>query len=145
DERLRFRLVSAPQDFSAAVRSWSLQPRLWIDIEVADYYGRQPRVSTLQVRDSAGVTVVDCLGETEPVLHHEFVPHVMGNPEVEKWAHQAAYERRFLGGDRVQNLRCTLTVARSLPYYRLPTTSRSLAGLAACFWGVDVDKSLQTH
>jgi hypothetical protein len=46
----------------------------------------------------------------------------MANEQVEKWAHYARYERRFLGQDRVANLNCTFEVARTFPY------SRSVSG-----------------
>lgn len=142
---LGFALINDAVAFTAAVGGWSGQPRLWIDVEVADYYSKSARVSLLQVRDSAGtVTVVDCLrDDMQAQLNAEFVPRVMGNPAVEKWAHHARYEQRFLGGDTVQNLHCTLALAKELPYYRLPTRSCSLAALVRHFWGLEVDKSFR--
>lgn len=146
-ETIPFKLIDAADAFKSAVAVWVSQPRLWIDIEVADYFSKDARVAALQVRDSAGeVTVVDCLAEPLlAVLHGEFVPRVMENAQVEKWAHNAPYERRFLGGDRVENLRCTLALSRSLPYYRLPTRAWSLAALVHYFWGLTIDKSFQAQ
>jgi ribonuclease D len=74
--------------------------------------------------------VVDVLeASMRQVLDEEFIPQVMANQQVEKWAHYARYERRFLGEDRVANLNCTFEMARTLPYYRLPLRSLSLAAL----------------
>jgi hypothetical protein len=40
--------------------------------------------------------VVDVLeGSTRQVLDEEFIPQVMANEQVEKWAHYARYERRL--------------------------------------------------
>jgi ribonuclease D len=48
-----------------------------------------------------------------------------------------------LGQDRVINLNCTFETARSIPYYRLPLRSLSLAALAEHFFGVKLDKTYQ--
>ncbi len=142
---LEFRLIDKPDVFDGAIASWSRQPRLWIDIEVADYYRPDAHVATLQVRDSEGaVTVVDCLRDGMPArLKGNFVPKIMQSSAVEKWAHCARYEQRFLGREAVQNLRCTLALSKELPYYHLPTRSWSLASLVRHFWGEDLDKSFQ--
>ena len=144
---LSFKLIDTAEQFTSAVAGWARQPRLWIDIEVADYFSKDARVAALQVRDTAGeIIVVDCLAASlHAVLHGEFVPRVMENASVEKWAHNAPYERRFLGGARVENLRCTLALSRSLPYYRLPTRAWSLAALVYYFWGLNIDKSYQAQ
>ena len=52
--------------------------------------------------------VVDVLeGEMQQLLRDEFIPQVMANEQVEKWAHYARYERRFLGKNVLQTLNCT--------------------------------------
>jgi hypothetical protein len=64
---------------------------------------------------------VDVLeGPMRQILDEDFIPQVMANDKVEKWAHYARYERRFLGQDRVANLNCAFEMARFFPYYRLP-------------------------
>jgi hypothetical protein len=88
--------------------------------------------------------VVDVLeGSMRQVLHEEFIPQVMANDQIEKWAHYARYERRFLGQNRVANLKCTFEKARTFPYYRLPLRSLSLAALVKHFFGKELDKTLQ--
>ena len=77
------------------------------------------------------------------LLEDMFVPQVMANPGVEKWAHYARFERKFLGQDRVKNLNCTFELARSIPYYRLPLRSLSLASLVDHIFGVSLDKTFQ--
>src|SRR5262249_49772726 len=57
--------------------------------------------------------------------------------------HYARYECRFLGQNRVANLNCTFEMARTLPYYRLPIRSLSLAALVKHFFGHELDKTLQ--
>jgi ribonuclease D len=87
---------------------------------------------------------VDVLeGPLSQILHEEFIPQVMANDQVEKWAHYARYERRFLGQDRVTNLNCTFEMARKFPYYRLPIRSLSLASLVKQFFDQELDKTLQ--
>ena len=88
--------------------------------------------------------MVDVLeGSTRQVLDEEFIQQVMANEQVEKWAHYARYERRFLGQDRVANLNCTFEMARAFPYYRLPLRSLSLAALVKHFFDQELDKTLQ--
>ena len=77
------------------------------------------------------------------VLEAAFVPAVMANPAIRKWAHNASYERRFLGGDQVQNLQCTVRLARSIPYHRLPVRSLTLAALCGHLFGTRLDKTHQ--
>jgi ribonuclease D len=112
---------------------------------VADWRTPSPRLSLLQVRTASGPNiVVDVLeGAMSQILHEEFIPQVMANDQVEKWAHYARYERRFLGQERAANLNCTFEMARTLPYYRLPLRSLSLAALVKRFFDQDLDKTLQ--
>jgi hypothetical protein len=99
--------------------------------EAADWATSNPRLSLLQVRTATGPNyVIDVLEpqmtQMRRVLDEEFIPQVMANETVEKWAHYARYERRFLGQDRVVNLNCTFEMARRLPYYRLPLRGAKL-------------------
>jgi ribonuclease D len=137
--------IVEPEKFRAAIAAWRQQPQLWIDTEVADWATPNPRISLLQVRTGSGPNVVvDVLdGEMRQILHEEFIPQVMANEQVEKWAHYARYERRFLGQDRVANLNCTFEMARSFAYYRLPLRSLSLAALVKHFVDEELDKTLQ--
>jgi ribonuclease D len=98
-----------------------------------------------EVRTASGPNVVvDVLeGAMRQLLHEEFIPQVMANEQVEKWAHYARYERRFLGQDRVANLNCTFEMARAFAYYRLPLRSLSLAALVKHFFHQEIDKTLQ--
>jgi ribonuclease D len=112
---------------------------------VADWSTPSPRLSLLQVRTATGPNVVvDVIeGPMRQVLHEEFIPQVMANEQVEKWAHYARYERRFLGQNHVANLNCTFEMARTFPYYRLPLRSLSLAALVKHFFDQALDKTLQ--
>ena len=132
-------------NFRDAIARWRQQPQLWIDTEVADWSTPNPRVSLLQVRTASGPNVVvDVLeGEMQQLLRDEFIPQVMANEQVEKWAHYARYERRFLGKERVKTLNCTFEMARAFPYHRLPLKSLSLAALVEHFFDQKIDKTLQ--
>ena len=140
-----FTLVTEPEVFRRQITEWSKQPRLWLDTEVADWFTSAPRLSLLQVRDACGrVSVVDVLDHRlKQVLNDYFIPEVMANASVEKWAHYARFERRFLGQERVANLNCTFELARGIPYYRLPLRSLSLGALVEHFVGQCLDKTLQ--
>ena len=137
--------ITEPEVFLPLIASWRNEPRLWLDTEIADWLTTAPRLSLLQVRDGHGrVSVVDVLGEQmQRILQEHFVPEVMANASVEKWAHYARFEQRFLGQDLVRNLKCTFEMARSIPYYRLPLRSLSLGALVEHFFGQPLDKTLQ--
>ncbi len=137
--------IVEPEKFRAAIAIWRQQPQLWIDTEVADWTTPNPRLSLLQVRTATGPNVVvDVLeGAMRQLIDEDFIPQVMANDQVEKWAHYSRYERRFLGQDRVANLKCTFEMARSFAYYRLPLRSLSLAALVKHFFDEELDKTLQ--
>jgi hypothetical protein len=142
---LDFELCDRPHRFRELTGELARHPTLWIDTEVADWFTPSPRLSLVQVRGYDGrLYVFDVLaaGMAE-VLNDAFIPGVMASPEVQKWAHSASYERRFLGRERVASLECTLQLARSVPYHRLPVASFSLASLARHLMGADVDKGPQ--
>jgi ribonuclease D len=67
----------------------------------------------------------------------------MANAAIRKWAHNASYERRFLGGAIVQNLQCTVRLARSIPYHRLPVRKLTLAALCGHLFDAALDKAHQ--
>jgi ribonuclease D len=137
--------ISEPKKFRAAIAKWRREPQLWIDTEVADWWTPTPRLSLLQVRAAAGPNiVVDVLDRPmRQVLDEEFIPQIMASKKIEKWAHYARHEQRFLGQDRVENLNCTFEMARALPYYRLPLLSLSLAALVKNSFNQEADKRLQ--
>lgn len=124
---------------------WSRCPELWIDTETAEWQTSHPRISLLQVRTPDGrLYVIDVLApEMREVLETAFVPAVMTEPSIRKWAHSASYDRRYLGGDRVRSLHCTLQLARSIPYHRLPVRKLTLAALASHLCGTSLDKTHQ--
>ena len=137
-------LVSDRQRFFAKIRDYQHEPELFIDIETADWWTPTPRVALLQVWAGREVAVFDVLAPgMREVLSDCFVPYVMANQRIRKWAHSASYERRFLGGARVQNLECTLRLARGIAFHRLPTETLSLASLASALFGVTLDKTFQ--
>jgi len=145
DRLVSYEQIIEPKKFRAAIGVWRQESQLWIDTEVADWATANPRLSLLQVRTATGPNiVVDVLkGPMRQVLDDEFIPQIMGNAHVEKWAHYARYERRFLGQNRVANLNCTFEFARTFPYYRLPLRSLRLAALVERFFGQALDKTLQ--
>jgi ribonuclease D len=123
-------VVSDRERFSSKIRDYQHEPELFIDIETADWWTPAPRVALLQVWAGREVSVFDVLAPgMGEVLSDCFVPQVMANQRIRKWAHSASYERRFLGGAHVQNLECTLHLARSIAFHRLPIETLSLASL----------------
>jgi ribonuclease D len=138
-------LVTHPEMFLRKIRDYGSVPELFIDTETVDSRTPAPRVSLLQVWAGREVTVFDVLAPgMGNVLAKHFVPRVMANTRIRKWAHNASYERRFLGGARVQNLECTLRLARGIAFHRLPTETLSLASLVKTLFGVTLDKTLQS-
>src|SRR6516164_672645 len=140
-----YETIVEPEAFRTAIAAWRNEPQLWLDTEVADWFTKTPMLSLLQVRNAVGRKwVVDVI---EPnmrvVLEEEFIPQIMANDRIEKWAHYARFERKFLGQERVKNLNCTFERARSIPYYRLPLRSLSLAALADHFCKIKLDKTFQ--
>ncbi|MEZ4654621.1 MAG: hypothetical protein R3E12_13820 [Candidatus Eisenbacteria bacterium] len=79
-----------------------------------------------------------------PVLETQFIPRIMRNDRIEKWAHNASYERRFLGADSARRLECTLQRARAIAFHRLPIKRMSLAALVEHFFGEQLDKTHQS-
>jgi ribonuclease D len=78
-----------PRTTVTAIATWRHEPRVWIDTEVADWATKAPRLSLLQVRTRTGWNcVADVLNPAmRNVLDEEFIPQVMENEAVEKWAH----------------------------------------------------------
>ena len=119
-----FSLCTEPGEFLRLATAWSRCPELWIDTETADWRPRSlafrcSRCGRPRARWRRGHP----RARHAEVLETAFIPAVMANPDVRKWAHNASYERRFLGRERVQNLQCTLKLARSIPFHRLPSAS----------------------
>jgi len=144
-EPVGWQLVEDPRSFSALVGRLARQPELWIDTEMADWNTTAPRLSLLQVRDGDGrVHVIDVLRpEMTAVVNCELIPRVMEDPSIRKWAHNASFERRFLGSGGVRSLECTLQLARQVPYYLLPVRSLSLASIVLALFGERLDKRYQ--
>jgi ribonuclease D len=121
---------------------------LWIDTEVADYRSKKPRLSLIQVlddpRDMTGLHtyILDVLDK--PYLVEKFISEIMENPNIEKVFHNASYDLRFLGGNKAQNVTCTLEMAKKIPYHILPLPNLKLKTLAEelCQFR-DIDKSEQ--
>ena len=137
-------LVSDQKRFVAKIRDYQRKPEVFIDIETADWRTHTPRVALLQVMAGREVTVFDVLapGMTQVLTEH-FIPDVMANERIRKWAHNASFEKRFLGDARVQNLECTLRMAKGIAFHRLPIETVSLAELSGTLFGVTLDKTLQ--
>src|SRR5688500_3696750 len=86
---LPFALCTDPGEFLRLATAWSRTPELWIDTETADWQTSNPRLSLLQVRTPEGdLHVVDILAPgMRAVLDTAFVPAVMANAAIRKWAH----------------------------------------------------------
>jgi len=137
-------LISDRERFVAKIREYQHAPELFIDIETVDWCTPTPRVALLQVWAGREFAVFDVLAPgMGEVLSDCFVPCVMANQRIRKWAHNASYERRFLGGACVQSLECTLRLARGIAFHRLPTETLSLASLVSALFGVTLDKTFQ--
>lgn len=137
-------LVGDRERFIAKIRDYQHEPEMFIDIETADWWTPTPRVALLQVLAGREVAVFDVLAPgMEQVLSEYFIPHVMANERIRKWAHNASYERRFLGDACVQNLECTLRMARGIAFHRLPIETLSLGALSEALFGVTLDKTFQ--
>lgn len=139
--------LTAPNDINEQVPLIAQATRLWMDTEVADYKSKKPRLSLIQLLVQDGplantVLMLDVLDQ--PELVELFISEVMSSPRIEKIFHNADYDLRFLGKASAQNVACTLKMARSLPYYLLSTTEKSLKALAEHLCGItDIDKSEQ--
>jgi hypothetical protein len=97
---IAFALCTDPGELRRLAEQWSRCGELWIDTETADWQTPHPRLSLLQVRTPEGsIHVVDVLAPgIREVVDTVFIPAVMANPAVRKWAHSAGFERRYLGG-----------------------------------------------
>ena len=120
---------------------------LWIDTEVADFKTRQPKLSPIQVLNSysdnckENVCILDVL--ERPEITDIFIKKIMLNPAIEKVFHNAKYDLKFLGKNKVEKVTCTLEMAKDIPYYLLPLPNLSLKTLAESLCNIVVDKSQQ--
>lgn len=134
-----------PDAFRGLSDRFARDSELWIDTEVADWQTSAPRLALLQVRTADGTLhIIDMLAPgMRDVLETRFIPRVMANETIRKWAHSAGFERRYLGLDAIRNLQCTLQLARSIPFHRLQMKHLTLAALVRRLCGDVVDKSPQ--
>lgn len=145
-EGLVFKVYSNPDEVNALISFLQQNHRLYLDTEVADWNTKSPRLSLIQITNGDGkIHIIDVLapGITE-LIAGKFIPAIMQNENIKKWAHNASYERRFLGCELVASLSCTLSLARSVPFHRLPLRSLSLKSLVRYFFGFRLDKTFQT-
>ncbi|MEB3180997.1 MAG: ribonuclease D [Nostocaceae cyanobacterium] len=142
--------LTSAKEISACIAVLATAKTLWIDTEVADYNSRRPRLSLIQVlanpKDMTGdnTYLLDVLEQPDTVA--DFIAKIMVNPEIEKIFHNASYDIKFLGGKpKVQNVTCTLEMAKQIPYYILPLPNYQLKTLATelCKFR-DIDKQEQT-
>lgn len=141
---LTYHYIEGSTDLLQAIDELEKEAELWIDTETADWMTSDVRVSLVQARNREGkIWVLDML-EHEDILRDHFIPRIMSSPSCKKFAHNASYERRFLGGERVSGLECTLQLARSIPYHRLSLSKLTLAALVEHFFERKLDKTHQT-
>jgi hypothetical protein len=140
-----YRVYETPADLAVLAEAAARAPQVWLDTELADWNTPNPRLSLVQLRLPDGsLHVLDVLSPEMAAAYREtFVPAVIAAPQVEKWAHYARFERRVLGPEIVQGLRCTFELARGVPYHRLPLRSLRLSVLVHHFFGLAIDKTFQ--
>jgi ribonuclease D len=138
-----------PQDIQEAIARYQRVKMLWLDTETADFNTKNPQLSLISVLDDPTdiegdqVCILDLLDY--PDLLEEFTQKIMINPEIEKIFHNAKYDCKFLGKTKVKNVTCTLEMAKSIPYYLLPTpnfTLKTLTQKLSIF--TNIDKTEQT-
>ncbi|NEO85047.1 MAG: ribonuclease D [Spirulina sp. SIO3F2] len=126
-----------PDELAAAIAQLSQAPQLWLDTETADYKTKKPRLSLIQVLAVGEIVtpeqvwVLDVLEQPKSV--EQFIDIIMENGAIAKICHNAAFDRRFLGKDRVQNLTCTLEMAKAIPHHLLPVENHQLKTLTEYF------------
>ncbi|MBW4565315.1 MAG: ribonuclease D [Mojavia pulchra JT2-VF2] len=133
----------------AIIAEYTNAQTLWIDTEVADYKGRNPKLSLIQVLDNPNdmsgdrVYLLDVLEKPDVIL--EFIEQIMLNPSIEKVFHNASYDLKFLGNKQAKNITCTLEMAKKIPYYLLPLPNYQLKTLATALCAFNnIDKQEQT-
>ena len=116
---LHYQIHETPEDLAVLTPRVAQESEIWIDTETADWNTKSPRLSLVQLRLGDGsLHVLDVLSrEMAAAYHSTFAPRVIAAPRITKWAHYARFERRILGADFVQGLRCTFELARRVPYH----------------------------
>jgi ribonuclease D len=139
---------NSPIEISKTIAKYAQAEILWLDTEVADYNTKKPRLSLIQIlddpTDTTGdkVILLDVLDQ--PSIVADFISQIMINPAIEKIFHNASYDLRYLGNKKAENVTCTLQMARSIPYYILPTPNYKLKTLANILCNQDMDKQEQS-
>lgn len=134
--------ITKASTIQTLIDEYALAETLWVDIEVADYQTRKPRLSLIQILDDpddlTGNSSLETLGDRvaildvldQPELTKYFIDKIMVNPEIEKIFHNSSYDLKFLGKTTAQNVTCTLEIAKQIPYYLLPVPNLQLKTLA---------------
>jgi ribonuclease D len=144
--------LTEPDRISQAIARFTRAKILWLDTEVADFQNERSRLSLIQVLEepleepsdesSDRVYILDVLDRTQ--LINIFIDKIMVAPAIQKVFHYAAYDCRYLGKNKVQNVTCTLEMAKQIPYYILPVNNYKLSTLVEYFCKSDrLDKSEQ--
>ncbi|WP_204106767.1 MULTISPECIES: ribonuclease D [Spirulina sp. CCY15215] len=144
--------IDSAKTFQGAIEEFIEAKILWLDTEVADYQSQKPQLSLIQVladpKDVMGdrVVIFDVLDRPEWVK--DFVDLIMEDTRIEKVFHNASFDRKFLGKSKAENVTCTLTMAKKIPYYLVPIPKYSLQALVEQFCDGDkinknMDKSYQ--
>ncbi|MBR8830091.1 MAG: Ribonuclease D [Chroococcopsis gigantea SAG 12.99] len=141
--------LTSVDSIKASIDLYSQGKTLWLDTEVAEPQSKKPRLSLISIQDDStdlsgqSVTIIDVL-DRAPLIDL-FIEKIMVNRGIKKIFHNAAYDRKFLGGNKAENIVCTLKLARDIPYYLAPLPNYKLATLAEqlCHFP-PIDKSLQS-
>jgi len=130
------------------VAEYTKSKTLWLDTEVADYKGRQAKLSLIQILDDPldmsgdRVYLLDVLEQPEVIA--EFIESIMLNSKIEKVFHNASYDLKWLGNKQAKNVTCTLEMAKKIPYYLLPLPNYQLKTLATALCAFNnIDKHEQ--
>jgi ribonuclease D len=133
--------LTEPDRIIQAITRFTRAKILWLDTEVADFQNDRSRLSLIQVleepleeptnKSSDRVYILDVLDR--PQLINIFIDKIMVDPAIQKVFHYAAYDCRYLGKNKVQNVTCTLEMAKQIPYYILPVNNYKLSTLVEYF------------
>ncbi len=119
--------LNAANKIRDIIAEYTTATTLWIDTEVAEYNSRNPRLSLIQVLDDPDdmsgdrVLLLDVLDQPDVVAN--FIEQIMVNSGIEKVFHNAGYDVKFLGNKEVENVTCTLEIAKKIPYHLLPASN----------------------
>eukprot|EP01080_Neovahlkampfia_damariscottae_P005214 gene5214-8826_t len=144
--------LSKEEDILREIKYLKNAKTLWLDTEIADYLDpKKARLSLIQILPNGKkvtekssyeelieqVLVFDVLDKTIPT--EIFIDEIMADEKIEKVFHNKSFDLRYLGKEKAKNVKCTLIIAKSIPYHILPVENHKLGTLVEFF---DVEKKV---